>query len=50
MGGIFKLCAAQFTRRVATSLPVTPQAESAGVRLKAVAAEEKADPEVGSSG
>ena len=40
----------QFTRWVAASLPVTLRAESAGVRLKAVAAKEKADPEVGSSG
>ena len=38
------------TRRVAASLPVTPRAESAGIRLKAVAAKEKADPEIGSSG
>ena len=50
MGGIFKLCAAEFIRRVAASLPVTPRAESAGVRLKAVAAKKKADPEVEASG
>ena len=43
-------CVPQFTRRVTTSLPVTPWAESAGVRLKAMAAKEKADPEVGCSG